>query len=278
MLREVPEVRDRPDAKRLRRCRGAIEFRRVRFSYPRTGRVLKQVDFTVAPGSFVGIVGPSGAGKSTLLALLLRLFDPERGRIRLDGKDLRRYRIEALRQQMAVVLQEPFLFGDTIRENLSFGRPGASEIELVRAARQADAYGFISRLPGRLDASVAEAGVSLSAGQRQRLAIARAFLRQAPILLLDEPATGLDAAAEAKVQTALARLRSGRTTLMVAHKLSAVQAADQILVIRKGHIVEEGDHGLLLAAGGWYARTWRTQSQEYPEAPAEKVGPRRRAG
>ena len=259
LLREPLEVRDRPDAKRLRRCRGAIELDRVRFAYPGGGRVLNRVDLAVEPGSFVGIVGPSGAGKSTLLALLLRLFDPQRGRVRLDGKDLRRYRLSSLREQMAVVMQEPFLFGDTVRENITFGRPDASEIDILRAAKQAEAYRFIARLPEGIDTSIAEAGASLSAGQRQRLAIARAFLRQAPILLLDEPATGLDAAAEGKVLAALERLRADRTTLMVSHKLSAVSAADQIVVVRRGRIRERGDHASLLAAGGWYARTWRAQ-------------------
>jgi ATP-binding cassette subfamily B protein len=266
LLREPVEVHDRPDAKRLRHCRGAIEFRRVRFSYAEGGRVLNRIDLTVRSGSFVGIVGPSGAGKSTVLGLLLRLFDPQRGRIRLDGKDLRRYRLESLRSQIGVVMQEPFLFGDTVRENIAFGRPAASEIEILRAAKLADAYGFVARLPEGLDTPIAEAGASLSAGQRQRLAIARAFLRQAPILLLDEPATGLDAAAERKVLAALDRLREGRTTLMVSHKLSAVSAADQILVVRRGRIRERGDHTDLLAAGGWYARTWQEQAALFDDA------------
>ncbi len=267
LLRQPPDVSEPAAPKRLRRCRGELELRRVRFSYPGKGRVLRGVDLVVEPGGMLGIVGPSGAGKSTLLALVLRLFDPDRGRIRLDGRDLRRYAIESLRRQMAVVLQEPFLFGDTVRENLAFGRPGASEIELVRAARQADAYGFISRLPEGLDSSLAEAGASLSAGQRQRLAIARAFLRASPVLLLDEPTTGLDAAAEANVQAALERLRRGRTTLMVAHKLSAVQAADQLVVLDRGRVIECGSHAELVAAGGWYARTWEAQAAEYPEQP-----------
>ena len=265
LLREPAEVRNRPGAKRLRKAAGAIELRAVRFSYPGNGRVLNRVELEVEPGSFVGIVGPSGAGKSTILALLLRLFDPDRGRVRLDGKDLRRYRLESLRGQIGVVLQEPFLFGDTIRENIAFGRPGASEIEIARAAKQAEALGFINRLPDKLETSIAEAGASLSAGQRQRLAIARAFLRQAPILLLDEPATGLDAGAEHKVLRALERLREGRTTLMVSHRLSAVAGADQIVVVRRGRIRERGTHADLLAAGGWYARTWQVQADQYPE-------------
>lgn len=281
LLREPVEVRDRPGAKRLRRCTGAIEFSRVRFAYSGGDRVLNRVELKVEPGSFVGIVGPSGAGKSTLLSLLLRLFDPQRGRIRLDGKDLRRYRLDSLRAQMAVVMQEPFLFGDTVRENIGFGRPGASEIEILRAAKQAEAYSFIARLPEGLDTPIAEAGASLSAGQRQRLAIARAFLRSAPILLLDEPATGLDAGAEGKVLSALDRLRVDRTTLMVSHKLSAVSAADQILVVRRGRIQESGDHAGLLAAGGWYARTWRAQAAQFPDArqePPVLLAAARRAG
>lgn len=272
LLREPAEVRDRPGAKALRRCRGEIRFDRVRFAYPGGDRVLNRIDLAVEPGSFVGIVGPSGAGKSTLLALLLRLFDPQRGRVRIDGKDIRRYRLASLRAQMAVVMQEPFLFGDTVRENLAFGRPGASEIEVVRAAKLADAYGFVARLPEGIDTPISEAGTSLSAGQRQRLAIARAFLRQAPILLLDEPATGLDAASERKVAAALDRLRADRTTLMVSHKLAAVSAADQILVVDRGRIRERGDHAGLLAAGGWYARTWRAQEAAHVSA-GERLRP-----
>ena len=281
LLREPAAVRDRPGAKRLRRCQGAIEFSRVRFAYSEGRWVLNRVELAVEPGSFVGIVGPSGAGKSTLLSLLLRLFDPQRGRVRLDGKDLRRYRLDSLRAQMAVVMQEPFLFGDTVRENIGFGRPGASELEVVRAARQAEAYGFIARLPEGLDTAIAEAGTSLSAGQRQRLAIARAFLRRAPVLLLDEPVTGLDAAAERKVLAALDRLRADSTTLMVSHKLSAVSSADQILVVRRGRIQECGDHAGLLAAGGWYAHTWRAQAAQFPGLELEEatvVAAARRAG
>jgi ATP-binding cassette subfamily B protein len=266
LLREPVRVHDRPGAKRLRRCAGTIRFDRVRFAYPGGERVLKRVDLSIDPGSFVGVVGPSGSGKSTLLALLLRLYDPQRGRIRVEGKDLRRYRLDSLRSQMAVVMQEPFLFGDTVRNNIAFGRPAASEIEILRAAKLAEAYSFIARLPEGIDTPIAEAGSSLSAGQRQRLAIARAFLRQAPILLLDEPTTGLDAAAEGKVLSALERLRADRTAVMVSHKLSAVSEADQILVVRRGRIEECGDHGALLAAGGWYARTWRVQEAAHERA------------
>ena len=262
VLNSSPEIRDRPGAKRLKQVEGRIEFDRVDFSYAAGARGLRRVSFEVEPGQFVGIVGPSGAGKSTLLSLLPRLYDPRRGRVRLDGRDLRRYRLQSLRDHMSVVLQEPLLFGSTIRENLCFGRPGADEQMLEECCRLADAHSFIEELAEGYDANMAEAGASLSLGQRQRLAIARAFLHDAPILLLDEPTNGLDAASEHQVDAALHRLMTDRTTLMVAHQLSSVRGADRILVLQKGRVVETGTHEELVALRGWYSRNFRLQSRK----------------
>ncbi len=258
LLGQEPEVLDQPNAKRAKRIRGAIDFRRVSFKYSGR-RALNRVTFSIQAGSFVGLVGPSGAGKSTLLALMIRLFEPARGKIRLDRRELTCYKIESLRDQFSIVLQEPFLFGGTVRDNIAFRRDEVTDLEIVRAAQQADALEFIRELPEGFDTNIAEAGASLSAGQRQRITIARAYLRQAPILLLDEPTTGLDAGAEEKVLTALRRLMAGRTTVMVAHKLATVHDADQILVLDRGRLIEQGRHDELLAANGWYARTWQAQ-------------------
>lgn len=259
VLMSAPEVADRPDAKKARNVKGGLKIERVKFNYRGGSRALRRLSFQVDPGEFIGIVGPSGSGKSTLLALLMRLYDPQKGRIRLDGRDLRRFRVYSLREQVSVVLQEPVLFGATVRENLSFGRLGADDDEIERCARLASAHEFICELPEGYETPMAEAGASLSLGQRQRLSIARAFLRDSPILLLDEPTNSLDAATEHEIEMVLRRLMHGRTTLMVAHKLSAVRDADRILVLKRGRLLESGTHEELLDIGGWYARNYRLQ-------------------
>jgi ABC-type multidrug transport system fused ATPase/permease subunit len=271
VLESSPKVKDLFDARRIKRLEGRIEFRRVAFKYSAGRRALRQISFSVEPGEFVGIVGPTGSGKSTLLALLLRLYDPRRGKILLDGRNLRRYRLQSLRDHISVVLQEPILFGATIRENLAFARPEAADKEIQRGARRANAHDFIRNLPDGYDTPMAEAGANLSLGQRQRLSIARAFLRDAPILLLDEPVNGLDATTEREVTRGLRRLRRGRTTLMVAHKLSTVRDADRILVVKRGRVLEQGSHDELMTRNGWYARSFRLQQ---PRAhTATRFGP-----
>jgi subfamily B ATP-binding cassette protein MsbA len=230
----------------------------VSFDYGEGG-VLHDVSFTVDAGQRVAIVGASGAGKSTLLALLTRLRDPTAGRITWDGTDLREFRLTSLRRQIAVVTQEPFLFDDTVAANLRFGAPTASDTEVRAAADVADADGFVSALPRGYDTPVDELGMRLSGGQRQRLCIARAVLRNAPVLVLDEATSNLDSESEAAVNGALERAMQGRTTFVVAHRLSSIRAADLILVLKAGRLVERGRHEALLAREGEYARLVRNQ-------------------
>lgn len=259
VLETAPEVREHPRAKRARQIAGRVQFDRVDFSYRGGARALRRVSFTAEPGQFIGIVGPSGSGKSTLLALLLRLYDPRRGRIRLDGRDLRRFRLQSLRDQYGVVLQEPILFGSTVRDNIAFARPDAGDREIEHCARLAGADGFIDELAEGYDSEMAEAGASLSQGQKQRLSIARSFLKDAPMLLLDEPTNGLDASNERSVEQSLSRLRRGRTTFLVAHKLDLVREADRILVLKRGRLIESGTHEELFQKDGWYARNLSLQ-------------------
>ncbi|MEM6488363.1 MAG: ABC transporter transmembrane domain-containing protein [Pseudomonadota bacterium] len=251
-------------AGRPRSAKGAIAFENVAFAYPsRPGTAaLDRLSFTVQPGETVAIVGPSGAGKSTVLQLLLRFYDADAGRILLDGRPVRDLALSDLRGQFALVPQEPVIFADTVRANIRFGRPDASDAEVEAAARAAAAHDFVSRLPGGYGAWLGERGVLLSGGQKQRIAIARAILRDAPVLLLDEATSALDAESEQAVQQAVERLSAERTTLAIAHRLATVKRADRILVLEDGRLVDEGTHDELVARGGLYARLARLQFTE----------------
>jgi ATP-binding cassette, subfamily B, bacterial MsbA len=250
----APRLTTPPDASVLEKASGDIVFDDVQFAYPDGSRALNGISFSVSPGETVAFVGASGAGKSTLFNLLLRLYDPQSGAIRVDGHDIRVLTTASLRAQMALVSQDAALFDDTIQNNIALGRLGAMPAEIELAARAAQAHGFITQLPEGYAAPAGEFGRNLSGGQRQRVSLARAFLRNAPVLLLDEATSALDAESEAAVQTALAGFATGRTTLIIAHRLSTVRAADRILVLDAGQIVEAGSHDALMAAGGAYKR------------------------
>jgi ATP-binding cassette subfamily B protein len=247
-----------------RPVRGEIAFERLRFRYPARPEVsaLEGFDLTVAPGETVALVGPSGAGKTTVFQLLLRFYDPEAGRVTIDGVDIARLARADFRRSIAMVPQDPVIFAASARENIRFGRPAASDAEVEAAARAAAAHDFLMALPQGYDTYVGERGVMLSGGQKQRIAIARAILRDAPILLLDEATSALDAESERAVQQAVDRLRRGRTTLVVAHRLATVKGADRIVVLDGGRIVAQGRHDALVAEGGLYARLARLQFTE----------------
>ncbi|MBN9249586.1 MAG: ABC transporter [Mesorhizobium sp. 61-13] len=262
LLDEEPNVEAPANPKPLPTvAQGTISFDRVSFSYPaRPDRAaVHELDFSVKPGETVAIVGPSGAGKSTIFSLILRFYDPETGSVRVDGVDVRDADPIQLRQRMAIVPQDVTIFAASVRDNIAFGRPGASDADIVAAAKAALADEFILKLDRGYETEVGERGVMLSGGQRQRIAIARAILRDAPILLLDEATSALDATSETLVQEALEHLMRGRTTLVIAHRLATVLKADRILVVDDGRIVEEGTHSSLVAKGGLYARLARLQ-------------------
>ena len=262
LLDEKPQIVDRPDAKPLAIAVGEVAFRHLRFRYREDQRALEGIDLVARGGSTTALVGRSGSGKSTLLALVPRLYDPNAGRIEIDGQDLRGVTLDSLRHQIGVVSQDVVLFDDTVRANIAFGRPRASEEEIVAAAKAAAAHDFIAAMPGGYDAPVGERGHKLSGGERQRIAIARAILKDAPILLLDEATSALDTESERLVQQALARLMKGRTTIVIAHRLSTIREADLIVVMDEGKVVETGSHDDLLARDGAYARLHRLQFVE----------------
>lgn len=256
ILRTRSEVVDRPDAVAAPPLRGAIHWEDVGFAYRRKNWVLQDVELEIAPGERVALVGPTGSGKSTLVGLIPRFFDPQRGRVLLDGHDVRDLTLSSLRRQIALVFQEPVLFATSVGENIAYGRRDATAEDVRRAARRAGIDHVIERLPEGYDTPVGERGATLSGGQRQCVAIARAMIRNAPIVVLDEPTTGLDAESCALVTAALERLMEGRTVIWISHRLASAEHADRIVVIDRGRIVEQGTHQSLRAAGGLYETLW----------------------
>ena len=262
-----PLVQERPQAREPGELIGAVQFENVSFAYQPDRPALCDVSFTTWPGEVVALVGPSGAGKSTLVGLIARFYDPRSGRILVDGREMRDYQLSGLRRQIGMVFQDSFLFATTIRENIAFGRTDATEAEIVAAARAAHAWEFIEQLPCGLDTQVGQRAVQLSEGQKQRLAIARALLRNPRILILDEPTSALDARSEHLLQGALENLMRDRTTFVIAHRLATVRRADRILVLDKGRLVEHGSHVELLERRGLYSELYELQfsGQQYRE-------------
>jgi ATP-binding cassette, subfamily B, bacterial len=252
-------VRNLPGAKKAPQLKGLVEFDHVYFGYDNGYRTLADINLRVEPGQLAALVGPTGAGKTTIASLIGRFYDPQKGVVRIDGQDVRNYKIKSLRRQISFVLQETLLFRAPVWQNIAYGRPEASRAEILRAAQLANADEFIRKMPEQYDTMVGEKGVTLSGGQRQRIAIARAIIRDSPILVLDEPTSGLDARSEELVFEALTRLMAGRTTIVIAHRLATVRRADVIYVVEGGGIAERGTHDALLREGGLYSRLYEIQ-------------------
>ncbi len=262
LLDEEPEVKEAPDAIDIGRSSGRVTFENVSFAYTGREDTLKDIAFTAEPAQRVAIVGPTGAGKTTLINLLIRYYDPHGGRICIDGTDIRRLKLNSLREQFSVVLQEPLLFSGTISDNIRYGKLDASLDEVIAAAKAANCHDFIERQPQGYDTELGERGAQLSGGERQRIAVARAFIKDAPILILDEPTSSIDSKTEEVILDALEDLMEGRTSFMIAHRLSTVRDADMILVVRDGVIVEQGSHEELLALDGIYHGLHEAQTRQ----------------
>jgi ATP-binding cassette subfamily B protein len=261
-----PQIQDRPGAVQLDHVRGDIEFQHVYFAYDGVRNVLEDVDISVKAGETVAILGPTGSGKTTLIYLIARFYDPTSGKITLDGRDIREIKLESLRKNVGIVLQDVFLFSSTIRDNIAFGKPGATMEEIAQAAKAAQAHEFIMALPKGYETVIGERGVTLSGGQRQRIAIARTLLVDPKVLIFDDSTSFVDAETEASIQKALDKLLENRTTFIITHRLSPIRRADRIVVLNRGRVAEIGTHEQLLKAGGVYAEIYRTQF-----APTERI-------
>ena len=271
ILDTTPTVHDRPTALNVERFTGGVEFESVSFSYDGKRTAIADVSFTIEPGQSIALVGATGSGKSTTLGLLHRAFDPQSGAIRIDGSDIRDITLASLRRNIGVVFQEPMLFARSIRENLQVGRPDATEAEMREALERAQATEFILRQGDGLDSIIGERGRSLSGGERQRLSIARALLKNPPVLILDEATSALDASTERKLQVALEEVMKGRTTFVIAHRLATIRNADRILVFDAGRVIESGSFEELVARNGRFAELARAQFMAGADEPPKPV-------
>jgi ABC-type multidrug transport system fused ATPase/permease subunit len=273
-----PEVTEAEDAVDIGRSRGDIELDNVSFSYQNRVDTLRNITFKIEAGQRVAIVGPTGAGKTTLVSLLVRFYDPASGAIKIDGVDIKNLKLQCLRNQLSLVLQEPLLFSGSIADNIRYGRLDASMDDIIEAAKAANAHDFIDRLPDGYDTELGERGAQLSGGERQRICVARAFIRNAPILILDEPTSSIDSRTELVILDALDRLMVGRTSLMIAHRLSTVRKADLIIVVNRGRVAEVGSHEELLTNGGLYFQLYEAQNGEVAQIEADHLMARRTNG
>jgi subfamily B ATP-binding cassette protein MsbA len=261
VLQSDREVKDLPGSRRAIKLRGEVEFDHVTFGYEPNQPVLKDISFKIEAGTVAALVGPTGAGKSTIISLIPRFYDPESGIVRIDGTDVRRFQQKSIRDQVSFVLQDTVLFHASVWRNIAYGKPGASRQEILEAAQLANAHEFIEKMPEGYNTMIGERGVTLSGGQRQRIAIARAVIRNTPILILDEPSSGLDAASEQLVFEALDRLMAGKTSVVIAHRLATIERANKIYVVKDGTIVESGTHEELMKGAGLYAELHQIQFQ-----------------